>query len=267
MAQVTAQMVKALRDKTDAGMMACKRALVESDGDMDQAVDVLRKAGVTKAAKKAGRSAKEGRVLVTVGDGVAALVEFLCETDFVAKTDDFREFGTALIERVATDYDGDGDISDTVAEQEKEALVQLIGKIGENMQIRRSARWQSDGSFGTYLHMGGKIGVLVDVSGEASDELLKDICMHIAAFNPQYVSQDEIPADVIAKEKEIAAAQVEGKPANIIDKIVIGKVNKWYSDVCLVKQPWIRDDKSCLAKAAPNVTVKRFLRWQIGEEL
>lgn len=267
MAQVTAQMVKALRDKTDAGMMACKKALVEADGNMDQAVDVLRKAGITKAAKKVGRSAKEGRVLVSTTDGVAASVELLCETDFVAKTSDFQEFGAALVERVVTNYDGDGDVSETVAAGENDALVQLIGKIGENMQIRRAARWQSGGSFGSYLHMGGKIGVLVDVEGEENEAFLRDICMHIAAFNPKFVSQHDVPGDVIDKEKEIAAAQVEGKPANIIDKIVIGKINKWYSEVCLSKQAWIRDDKSCLAKVAPDLQVKRFLRWQVGEEL
>ena len=143
----------------------------------------------------------------------------------------------------------------------------MIATIGENMQVRRAARWESNGVVASYLHQGGRIGVMIDVEGDDDQELLNDICMHIAAFKPQFIASEDIPDEVIAKEKEIAAAQMAGKPAEIIDKIVIGKINKWYSEVCLLQQPWVRDDKSSLSKLKPNLQVKRFLRWEVGEEL
>jgi elongation factor Ts len=227
----------------------------------------LLKAGIAKAAKKAGRSATEGRIISNVRDGSAAMVEVLCETDFVARNEKFSDFSQDLVKRIVEDYDADGDVSELVAEEEKEELVALIAVIGENMQTRRAVRWNGTGSFASYLHMGGKIGVLVEAEGDASDELLNDICMHVAAFNPRYVAPEDVPAEAIEKEKEIARAQVQGKPENIMDKIVDGKINKWYSEVCLTRQPWLRDDKSCLAKVAPGLKVKRYLRWTVGEEL
>ncbi len=266
MATISAALVKELRDKTGVGMMDCKKALVKTDGDMELAIEELRKAGIAKAAKKAGRTAKEGRIVALVREDVAVLVEILCETDFVAKTDDFQAFADSVAARTLAG-DEDGDVSDGVAAREQAALTALIGKVGENMQIRRALRWQSGGQLASYLHMGGRIGVLVDVEGEVDAGLARDICMHIAAFSPRFVSPDEIPAEVIEKEKEIAAAQVQGKPENIIGKIVTGKLNKWYTETCLIRQPWLRDDKSCLAKFAPNARVKRFVRWQIGEEI
>ena len=135
------------------------------------------------------------------------------------------------------------------------------------MQLRRATRWESNGTCGSYLHMGGRIGVMVDVEGDASEETLNDICMHIAAFKPDYVSPEDIPAEVITKEKEIAEGQVAGKPPEIMEKIVTGKINKWYNEVCLNKQPWIRDDKMSVEKANSGLTIKRFLRWEIGEEI
>jgi elongation factor Ts len=143
----------------------------------------------------------------------------------------------------------------------------MIAKIGENMQLRRAVRWVSEGKCASYLHMGGRIGVMVDVEGDVDDEALSSLCMHIAAFKPDYISPEDIPAEVIEKEKEIAAGQVAGKPADIIDKIVMGKINKWYNEVCLMKQPWIRDDKQSVEKANPGMKVKQFIRWEIGEEL
>ena len=267
MATISATMVKELRDKTGVGMMDCKKALVQAEGDMDLAIEHLRKAGIAKAAKKAGRTAKEGRIVSLVDEGTAVLVEVLCETDFVAKTDDFGQYAGEVAQRAKDDYDTDGDMSAAVSEAESDRLTALIGKIGENMQVRRVVRWESSGAFGSYLHMGGRIGVLVDVTGAADEALLKDICMHIAAFNPRFISPDQVPDEVLEKEKEIAAAQVEGKPANIIGKIVTGKINKWYTESCLTHQPWIRDDKSSLRKAAPGVTITRFVRWEVGEEL
>ena len=143
----------------------------------------------------------------------------------------------------------------------------MIATIGENMQIRRAEKWQSKGKIASYLHQGGRIVVMVDVEGEVSDDILSELCMHIAAFSPAYITPEGIPAEDIAKEKEIAAAQMAGKPAEMIDKIVGGKINKWYSEVCLVKQPWIKDDKTCFEKLAPKATIKRFVRWSIADEV
>lgn len=267
MANISAKMVKELRDQTGVGMMDCKRALEAADGDMTKAIEHLRKAGMAKAAKKAGRTANEGRIVSFIDGGTGVLAEVLCETDFVAKTDAFQDFARSLVQRVAADFDGDGDISAEVAEAFQGELTELIGKIGENMQVRRVVRWTTDGRLGSYLHMGGRIGVMVDVQGSDDDALLSDICMHVAAFSPRFISPADVSEETLAKEKEIAAAQVEGKPAHIIDKIVMGKINKWYAETCLTNQPWIRDDKSTLAKVAPNVTVSRFVRWQVGEAL
>ncbi len=266
MADISAKTVKELREKTGVGMMECKKALEATNGDMEAAIEELRKAGVAKAEKKAHRTAKEGRVVAKIDNGVAVLAEVLCETDFVAKTDDFQVFADQVV-AVATAQDADGCVTEAVAEATKDELTALIGKIGENMQVRRVARWAATGTCSSYLHMGGKIGVLIEVDGEATEDLLHDICLHIAAFAPRYIVPADVPADLLAKEREIAEAQVVGKPANIIDKIVMGKISKWYTEVCLTQQPWVKDDKQCLAKIAPKLTVKRFLRWQIGEEI
>jgi len=268
MATISAATVKELRDKTGAGMMDCKKALVAADGDMELALENLRKAGIAKAAKKSGRETKEGRVVTLVDGSIAVIAEVACETDFVAKNEKFQAYLQALVERVAADYDGkDGDVTDEVVENETPTITELIATIGENMQIRRVARWQTDGMLATYIHMGGRIGVVVEGQGETDDEFLRDVCMHVAAFRPQYIQPSDIPEDVVAKEKEIAAAQVEGKPANIIDKIVMGKISKWYTEVCLTQQPWLRDDKSKLQKVAPGLTINRFARWEMGEAL
>lgn len=267
MANIDAKMVKELRDKTGAGMMDCKKALVAADGDSEKAMEQLRKAGIAKAEKKASRSAKEGAVFVSISDDKAAAVEVLCETDFVARNEKFQNYSNELAARIASDFSEDGDVSEKVAEMEKDTVTEMVARIGENMQVRRAVRWDLTGKAGSYLHGNGRIGVVAEVEGECSDELLTDICMHIAAFAPAYITPDEIPAETIAKEKEIAAAQVQGKPENIIEKIVVGKINKWYTEVCLMKMPWIRDDKTCLEKVAPGLKVKRFIRWQVGEEL
>jgi elongation factor Ts len=269
MAAVTTEMVKTLREKTGAGMMDCKRALEESGGDMDKAVEGLRKAGIAKAEKKAGRTTKEGMIFACVEPRLAVFVEILCETDFVARNERFREYGAALARRVAAECAGAGDLSAPVAEAEKGRLAELISVIGENMQIRRVLRWSTaDGQFATYNHQSlSKCCVLVEAAGEIDPVVLKDVCLHVAAFSPQYVGPGSVTAEVLEKEKEIAAAQVTGKPANIIEKIVAGKIAKWYTEVCLEQQPWIRDDKTCLAKVAPKLEVRRFVRWQVGESL
>ena len=246
--------------------MDCKKALVEAEGDMSKAVDILRKSGMAKAEKKSGRATKEGKIVSYIDGAVGVMVEALCETDFVATNEKFIDFVNGVAKK-ASEIPEDGCISEKVAEAEKASLTEQIATIGENMQLRRSVRWESNGKCASYLHMGGRIGVLVDVEGDASDEVLTDLCMHIAAFKPSFVAPENIPADVIAKEKEIAAGQVEGKPADIIDKIVMGKISKWYKEVCLNQQPWIRDDKLSVEKANPGMTIKRFLRWEIGEAI
>lgn len=263
---ITAEMVKELRDKTGAGMMDCKKALTEAEGDLEKAIDNLRKSGIAKAEKKSGRTTKEGKIVSCIKGNKGAMVEVLCETDFVASNDKFKSFVAALVERVLA-VDGNGCVSEKVQEIEKDGLVAMVATIGENMQIRRSVKWETEGRIASYLHMGGRIGVMIDVEGEADDAFLNDICMHIAAFRPTYICSKCIPEDVIKREQEIAAAQVLGKPENIVAKIVEGKINKWYSDVCLVNQPWIKDDKSSIAKLKPNLKVKRFVRWEVGEEL
>ena len=266
MANISAKKVKELRDKTDAGMMDCKKALVEADGDMDKAVDILRKSGIAKAEKKSGRATREGKIVSCIDGGTGVLIEVLCETDFVATNDKFKNYVNDVAKR-AMALSEDGDVSAQVADAEQENLTKMIATIGENMQLRRAIRWSCNGKCASYLHMGGRIGVLVDVEGDVDDTVLKDLCMHIAAFKPDFVAQENIPAEAVAKEKEIAAGQVEGKPAEIVDKIVTGKINKWYKEVCLNNQPWIRDDSLSVEKANPNMTVKRFIRWEIGEEL
>jgi len=265
--EIKAAAVKELREKTGLGMMDCKKALVASDGDMQAALENLRKAGVAKAAKKSGRTVREGCIVACIEDGTGVLAEVLSETDFVAKNEKFREFANALAARTVRESAGDWDVSDAVIDRERDALTELVGVIGENLQIRRVVRWETDGNLASYLHMGGKIGVLLDADRDAEPGLLNDVCMHIAAFSPQYITPEDVPEEVVAKEREIAAAQVADKPAQIIDKIVTGKLNKWYSEVCLTRQPWIRDDKTSLAKKAPELKLHRFLRWQVGEEL
>lgn len=263
---ISASMVKDLRDKTGAGMMDCKKALVEAGGDMEKAIDVLRKSGIAKAEKKSGRAVKEGKIITCIEGGKGAMVEVLCETDFVATNEKFIDYISGVAKRTLA-VEGNGCVSEKVQESEKDGLVSMIATIGENMQIRRVAKWETAGKIASYLHMGGRIGVMVDVEGECDEQFLNDLCMHIAAFRPEYICPDCVSAEVIQKEREIASAQMAGKPADIIDKIVNGKINKWYSEVCLVRQPWIKDDKSCMEKVNPKVKVNRFLRWEIGEEL
>lgn len=264
--EISAAMVRELRDKTGAGMLDCKKALDEAGGDFDKAVDNLRKSGIAKAEKKSGRTTKEGRIISIVSGSKGAMVEVLCETDFVSTNEKFTSYIKGVVERTLA-AGGNGCVIDQVLQAEGAGLVSMIATIGENMQIRRAIRWEGNGQIGTYLHMGGNKGVMVEVEGECSSEILNDLCLHIAAFSPSYIVPAEIPAEAIAHEKEIAASQLAGKPAEMIEKIVAGKINKWYSEVCLTKQPWVKDDKSCFEKLAPKATIKRFVRWEVGEEI
>ncbi len=269
MAAITAKMVSELREKTGAGMMDCKKALMAADGDFELAIENLRKSGAAKAEKKSGRSTNQGKVLTCIDGKKASIVEVLCETDFAAKTDKF----IALVNGIAKDMlslAGNGDISAEVQEAEKANLTDHIGVIGENMQIRRAQKWETAGQFASYHHDGGRVSVLVEVEGDADAETLNDLCLHIAAFKPAYITPADVPADVIAKEKEIAAAadpKLANKPAAMLEKILSGKIQKFFSEVCLMNQPWVRDDKTCLSKLKPGLKVNRFVRWEVGEEL
>ena len=269
---ITAAMVKELRDKTDAGMMDCKKALTETNGDMEAAVEYLRKAGITKAEKRSERQTKEGRICIAVEGNKAVMIEVNSETDFVAKNEKFGDYVKAAAERILAATSGDGDITAKAQELEAMNLKELSGVIGENMQLRRAVRIESAGKIGSYLHLGGKVGVVVDVEGDIPEAVnVEDICMHVTAFNPPYICSATVPAEAVAKEKEIDMALLDNdpatakKPAEMKEKIVMGKINKWYKEVCLVEQPWILDEKSTLGKIAPKLTVKRFVRWEVGK--
>ncbi len=263
MANITGADVKRLRDTTQCGMLDCKKALIETDGDFEAAVDLLRKKAGIKADKKAGREANEGLTATVVNGKVGAIIQVACETDFVAKTDRFQDFVKNLAQKVSERSD-EGDVTEAVTEEHAEELKGLIGTIGENMKIIKAVRYTTDSNVGSYIHAGGKIGVLVEVEGTDDESLVKDICMHIAAMSPTYITPDDIPAEDVEKERAIAAEKHAGKPAEIIDKILMGHINKWYTDICLMKQSWFKEDKSTLEKIAPNVKVKRFERLQAG---
>jgi elongation factor Ts len=277
---ISAAMVKELREKTGAGMMDCQRALKEAGGDLEEAVKILRKRGLAAAAKKAGRVTKEGLVAVhVVADRRrGGMIELNCETDFVSRTEQYRAFAEALAEQAASDGIGDVDklkssryMADplhTVAE----AIASQIATIGENIVLTRvGCIIAGDGmQIGSYVHMGGKIGVLVEASAATDEETLKDVAMQVAAAEPRFVSRDQVPAEVVKEELEIARAQAaeSGKPANVIDKIAEGKLGKFYEQTCLMDQVFVKnpEEKVAAMLAARNgVSVKSFLRFKLGE--
>jgi elongation factor Ts len=290
MANVTAKMVKDLRAKTGAGMMDCKKALVEANGDEEKAIEVLRKKGLANADKKGSRNAAEGVVHITISDDyrTATISEINCETDFVAKNADFQEFVTATTEHIQKTEPVDveallnGEFKGAKFEEE---LKTIIAKIGENIVVRRFATIKTDenGIVNGYVHMGGKVGVIVAAScdkpetAEAVKDVLKDISMHAAAMAPKYLNPESIPTEDIEKEKEIAKAQLlkEGKPENIIEKIIPGKIKRFESDNCLTKQAFVKDDKKTveevLNEAAKSVGGKaklaEYIRYEMGEGL
>ena len=287
---ITAGMVKELREMTGAGMMDCKKALSETNGDMDAAVEFLRKNGQAKAEKKAGRIAAEGIVKTVVKDDkVAAIVEVNSETDFVAKNDEFQGFVEAVVNQVvdsdAADMDAfmaeawEADTTKTV----KEALVEKIAVIGENLNIRRFEKVVTDGCVVSYIHGGGRIGVLVEADTDViNDEIkacLRNVAMQVAAMSPKYVSRAEVSEDFMNHEKEILLAQAQKenpeKPANIIEKMIIGRLNKEMKEICLLDQVYVQDSDLSVAKYVEkvakennaNVTVKKFVRFETGEGL
>ncbi len=272
MAEVTAALVKELRERTGAGMMECKKALVETSGDIEAAIDLMRKSGQAKAEKKSGRIAAEGLIVVEQNDSHAALLEVNSETDFVSKADDFKDFCQAVVNAVLREQPANLEAlmaaqleGKTIEETRKD----LIAKIGENVNVRRFAviPVPNNGQLGVYLH-GARIGVLVDIRG-GSTELAKDIAMHIAASRPVCVSEEQVPADLITKEKEIYTVQAKesGKPDNIIEKMVEGRVKKYLAEVTLVGQPFVKDPDQTVGKLlqSKQATVASFERFEVGE--
>ncbi|HET6564691.1 MAG TPA: translation elongation factor Ts [Xanthomonadales bacterium] len=269
---VTAALVKELRERTGAGMMECKKALVETGADLDAAIEHLRKSGLAQADKKAGRVAAEGKIaLALAGNGKeAVMVEVNCETDFVAKDDNFNAFADAVAANALSSKAPDvNSLMATTSNGSslEEARQALVAKIGENIQVRRFERATTDGILGAYLH-GGKIGVLVNLEG-GDAELAKDIAMHVAALSPAFVSESDVPAEFLAKEKEILLAQVENsdKPAEIIEKMVSGRLRKQLAEITLLGQPFVKDGDITVAKLLEKnkASVKGFSRLVVGE--
>ncbi|MBR6756272.1 MAG: elongation factor Ts [Peptococcaceae bacterium] len=275
MAEITAALVKELREMTGAGMMDCKKALTECDGDMDKAVDHLREKGLASAAKKAGRIAAEGLVgsYVSADNKIGVMLEMNCETDFVAKTDEFKALVADVAAHVAATKPADVEAlaASELNGQTVAALVtEKIAKIGENISLRRFALYETDGIVATYSHAGGKIVTMVELKG-GDAALAKDIAMQVAAAKASYLDRTQVPEAELAHEKQILTEQArnEGKPENIIAKMVDGRVEKYYKEVCLVDQPFIKNDDetiSSLLKKA-NAEVVRFVRFEMGEGL
>ena len=271
MAQITAAMVKELRETTGAGMMDCKKALMETDGDKQKAIDYLREKGIAKAAKKADRIAAEGAVGAFVDDAakVGVLVEVNCETDFVAKTDQFHALVNKVAAHIAAENPADMDALNASTLEGKpvsEFIKESIAAIGEKIEIRRFTRYETAGRLTSYIHMKGKIGVLVDLSG-GSAELGKDIAMQVAASNPLCIERSQVDPAAVEHEREVLRKQTleEGKPSNIVDKIVEGRIGVYYKEVCLIEQPFIKEPKMAVAKVLGDVKPLRFVRYQLGE--
>jgi len=267
--------VMALREKTGAGLIDCKRALGESNGDMEEAVSILRKKGVATAAKKSGRSASEGMIAQAISEdrSKGILVEVNCETDFVAKNDDFVVFSNEIAMELLNNPSADFE----------EKRTEQVAKIGENIKISRSETLapETSGLVESYVHTGAKVAVLLSVGSDSSEvhsnelvvSMAKDICMHIAATSPVCVSRDEVPSELVDKEKEIAQAQAEGKPPQAVEKIISGKLEKYYAGVSLLEQPFVKNPDQSIQQFVDEVgkeigsqlKVEKFLRFQVGD--
>ncbi|MCI9087638.1 MAG: elongation factor Ts [Clostridia bacterium] len=275
---ITAELVKQLREKTGAGMMDCKKVLTETNGDEEKAIELLRERGIAKAAKKSDRIAAEGLVTtyVTTDQKVGAVVEVNAETDFVAKNEEFRNFVADIAKQVADKNPATVEellAQTSMVETDKtiqDVLTNKIATIGENMSIRRFERFESNGLVESYIHGDGKIGVLVEIEN-GNTELAKDVCMQIAAARPEYLDRESVPADRVAHEMEILKAQAvnEGKPEAVAEKIVQGRINKFYGEICLVEQDFVKDPDQTVGKLVESKGAKivRFARFEKGEGL
>jgi len=271
---ISAKLVKELREKTGAGMMDCKKALQETDGDLDKAADYLREKGIAKAAKKADRIAAEGLVGVKSQGNSAAIVEINSETDFVARNESFQnlvnDVANHILETKPADLE-ELNASEMNGKKVEEVITEAISKIGEKLTLRRFAVAEKtdDDSFGEYLHMGGRIGVLTIVEGSTDAEAAKDVAMHAAALNPKYVSKDDVSQEELAHEREVLKQQAlnEGKPENIVDKMVEGRMRKYLEEICIVDQPFVKDSDQTVEQflKSKGGTLKDFIRFEVGE--
>ncbi len=279
MAEISAKAVKALREQTGAGMMDCKRALAEADGDVEKAILVLRESGLAKAGKREGRATSEGVIAISLAGAVGGMVELGCETDFVARTDDFQVLAASLAGAVASDASittpaplleasiGGRKVADSISE--------AVAKLGENVVVKRVARIEASGGLvGGYVHAGGKLGVLVGIAGdgEGREAVAKDVAMHVAAADPSpvAVTRGGVSSVLLDKEREIYHNQAvkDGKPEKVIDRIVEGRLNKYVAEICLVEQPFVKDpDRSVgdLLKAGGDLSVTEFSRFKLGQ--
>ena len=277
MAEITVAMINDLRQLTNAGMMDCKKALMDMNGDMEAAIKVLREKGLAIQVKRADKESKQGIIqAVASADGKKmAMAEVNTETDFVAKTDNFKNFVNAVTQKVL-------EVGEDVGDSMKDGLMTIVAQTGENVKIRRTAHYtlSGTGKLESYIHMGGKVGVLVEVacgkeettSNAAFTELVHDLALQIAAAAPRYLVPEEVPADIVEAEKDIYRNQVQGKPEKIIEGILKGKIQKFYSDVCLIHQPFVKEPKqsitdvvnACAKATGDTVSIKRFVRFQLG---
>jgi elongation factor Ts len=284
--EITAELVKTLRDKTNCGFMDCKKALKETGGDVEAAVDYLRQKGIAVASKRAERATSEGTVWAYLDSQAATgvLLEVNCESDFVAKTEAFQQFGASLATQIAAAAPADMEalLAQPYQPQPKltvqDYLNEIIGQLGENIRVRRFARFADDGALGAYIHHGGKIGVLLELAGAAAapetQAIAKDLAMQVAATNPLAASREAVDPEVVAREKAIFEAQARdsGKPDNIIEKMVTGRLEKFYKEVCLMEQPFVKNPditvaqllKDAGAKAGGELKFRRFARYQVG---
>jgi elongation factor Ts len=274
--EITASQVMELRKKTGAGIMECKKVLIEAEGNEEKAIELLQERGILKAAKKSGRVAAEGIVDAYVSDDkkIGALVEVNSETDFVSQNDTFKSFVKDVAKQIA--LNNPKDVEDLLAEKSiaepdktvKDVLTNKIATIGENISIRRFARFETEGKIASYIHGDGRIGVLAELN-DTDDEVAKDVCMQIAAINPEFLDEKDVPEDRLNKEKEILKAQVinEGRPEAIAEKIVMGRLGKFYEEICLVDQAFIKDPSKKVKDVLKehNATVTRFARFERGE--
>ena len=279
MAEFTAKDVMKLREQTGAGMMDCKRALVDADGDMDKAADLLRERGIAKAAKRASKIAAEGIVYALVEGKTGVLVEVNCESDFVAKGDKFKELVDAVAKQIAAVKPADVEAllaSDMGGKTVETYIQEQVAVIGEKISVRRFTVYETEGFIETYIHMGGTMGVMLNFTGEPTEKakaVAHDIALHVAFAKPQYMTEAEVSAETLEKEKNILLQEVinEGKPANIAEKIVMGKIKKFYEENCLMDQKFVKDDKvtvaQVLAKAGAGVSLKQFCFFVRGEGL